>query len=225
MHLDIKDDAIFIADAHYNTNRVEFDHFLDQILQNQIKTSQIFFMGDMFDYLSGQIDYFKTVNKLIIDKINHISKTISIIYFEGNHDYNLSLIFPNIQVISRIQQPLIANYQNKKVALAHGDIFTPLGYNIYSAIIRSVFVLKILNQFTFLPSKVEQFLIDKNICTSFKNFERFASNRIKLYQSYGVDFIVEGHFHQGKKYKNYINIPSFACDKNYFDTKTVFSDI
>jgi len=134
MHLDIKDDAIFIADSHYNKNRIEFELFLDDIIAKKIKTSQLFLMGDMFDFLSSYIKYFIKINQSVINKINIISLDIQIIYLEGNHDFNLQDIFPNVKVIKRENQPLIVQNQNKKIAISHGDIFTPFGYNLYKLV-------------------------------------------------------------------------------------------
>jgi UDP-2,3-diacylglucosamine pyrophosphatase LpxH len=48
------------------------------------------------------------------------------------------------------------------------------------------------------------------------NFELFAKKRVELYRKYGVDIIIEGHFHQGKIFENYYNIPSYSCtNKTY----------
>ncbi|MCD8541207.1 MAG: hypothetical protein LRY22_00560 [Aliarcobacter cryaerophilus] len=52
-------------------------------------------MGDNFDFLSNEIKYFKNRNKDIIELLNSLSDSFEIFYLEGNHDYNLSKIFPN----------------------------------------------------------------------------------------------------------------------------------
>jgi UDP-2,3-diacylglucosamine hydrolase len=213
MHLDINADAIFIADAHYNKNRTSFKIFLDDILNQKIQTTQLFLLGDIFDVLNSQINYFINANQTIIDKLNQLSKQIQIIYIEGNHDFNLQNLFPNIYVIKKADQPLIANYQNKKIAIAHGDIFSSFTYNIYSFIIRNKYILPILNLFNL--TKLENYLMQKNICHKNIIFDKFATKRIKLYDKFNIDMIIEGHFHQGKKYNNYINLPAFACNNQY----------
>ncbi len=219
MYLNIKESAIFIADSHYNSNRTILKNVLEEIQTEKIQTSQLFLMGDIFDFLSDDITYFQKENQNIIDLINKLSKTIEIIYLEGNHDFNLSDTFPNILVISRQFQPLICTYQKKKIALSHGDIFMPRPYEIYTSFIRSKATGKIANLLDInyiLFKNLNSWLLNKNICGDIKDFNSFAQNRIDQYSSYDIDYIIEGHFHQDKRYSNYINLPSLACQKRYF---------
>jgi len=216
--LQIEDNSIFVADVHYNSNRTEFKKFLLKLQSGDIETSQLFLMGDIFDFLAEQIDYFVEQNQEIIDILNNLSKKIQIIYFEGNHDFNISNLFDNIKVISRKNQPLIAQYKHKKISLAHGDIFTPIGYEIYTKILRSPVILSILNIFDigfFISKKVNIWLKQKDICSKDSN-DNFINSRVKKYNLVDVDMIIEGHFHYGYHNDRYYNIPSFACDKSYF---------
>ena len=77
--------AIFIADAHYNKKRTQLGDLLLKIKNDEIQTQQIFLMGDMFDFLSGEIDYFKCINYKITSLINDLSITHEVLYLEGNH--------------------------------------------------------------------------------------------------------------------------------------------
>ena len=211
----LKDGAIFISDSHYNDERVILEEILMAINTNKIQTTQLFLMGDMFDFLSEDISYFKNKNEPIIELINNLSNNIEIIYFEGNHDFNLSELFQDIYVIPRENQPLKIKENNKYFALSHGDIFTPKGYNIYTNIIRSSFVLNLLNLFdinSWLSKKIEKDLKSKDICKKQKNFDNFIEKRIDLYDT---DIVIEGHFHQGLISDKYINLPSLCCSKEY----------
>jgi len=98
---EIKDGAIFVADVHFNPNRDEFLKFLYEIKNGNLQTPQLFLMGDIFDFLAGEIEYFKIQNREVIELINQLSTTTQIFYFEGNHDYNLSKLFPNAKVFPR----------------------------------------------------------------------------------------------------------------------------
>jgi len=211
----IKDGAIFIADSHYNSKQTILFKLLEQIKSNQIKPSQIYLMGDIFDFLCQEIIYFKNLNFKIIELINSLSKDIEIIYFEGNHDFNLKNIFPNILTIPREQQPVKFIQNKQTIALSHGDIFTPTGYNVFSTIFRSHLFLSFLNFIdinSFLSKRSEKKLKEKKICSKQKDFNIFIEKRIK---NYNVDLIIEGHFHQGHLSSKYINIPSLCCDNNY----------
>ncbi|MGB3750812.1 MAG: UDP-2,3-diacylglucosamine diphosphatase, partial [Arcobacteraceae bacterium] len=124
-----------------------------------------------------------------------------------------------VKVIPRENQPIYTQYGTQKIALAHGDIFTPFLYNFYTSIIRNHFFMQLINAIdinNFLSKKVEKKLMNKKICHKQNNFLEFVNNRRKNYNSLcKVDLIIEGHFHQGYQSKNYINLPSLACDNRY----------
>jgi UDP-2,3-diacylglucosamine hydrolase len=220
MYLNIKSDAIFIADSHYNTNRTILKDVLEDIISFKISTNQLFLMGDIFDFLSDDVTYFQNQNKDIIKLINKLSKSIEIIYLEGNHDFNLSSTFSNLLLIPRDTQPLICKYKDKKVSLAHGDIFMPTAYNIYTKIIRlqiTGFIINLLDIKHILLNSINRWLLKKNICGNITNFNSFAQTRINKYKKLDIDIIIEGHYHQDKRFKNYINLPSLICNGRYFE--------
>lgn len=222
MYLNIHESAIFIADSHYNSNRQELKPILLDIKSQKIKTTQLFLMGDIFDFLSDDISYFQNQNKEIIDLINLLSNNIEIVYLEGNHDFNLASTFPQATIIPREYQPIICTFQNTKVSLAHGDIFMPKAYNIYTNFIRSRATGKLANILdinNIIFKKLDSWLLQKSICGNIDNFDTFAHKRIDLYKKHSVDIIIEGHFHQDKRFNNYINLPSLACNKRYFTAK------
>ena len=220
MCLKIEKRAIFVADSHYNEKKPEFLIFLKKLLNKEINTTQLFLMGDMFDFISSESKYFVKRNQELIDIINNLSQKMQIVYLEGNHDYNMQELIPNVKVYKRENQPLKAQYEDKSIMLAHGDIYTPWHYNLYCKIIRNHKLLVFLNLIdfnNFISKKIYYGLLGKNICSKMKNFEEFAKKRINNYRS---DIIIEGHFHQGKSFKEknqlYVNIPSLYCEKKYF---------
>lgn len=220
MFLDIKENAIFVADSHFNQKNREFLTFLRKVESKEIFTTQLFLMGDIFDFISGESRYFVKQNVELINLLNKLSKDIQIVYLEGNHDYNLKSIFPNIEVIKREKQPLEAILENNQtVSLAHGDNFINWKYDLYCSFIRNRFFLKFMNFIDinyFISKKIEKALLGKNICHKMKNFEELVSKRVK---NYNTQIVIEGHYHQGKTFiiddKKYINIPSLCCQKKY----------
>ena len=219
MYLSIKQDSIFVADSHFNGKNRELLTFLEKVESKEIVTTQLFLMGDMIDFISGESRYFIQQNSAVINLLNKLSNKIEIIYLEGNHDYNLKSIFPNIQVIKRENQPLFAKFEEKVVALSHGDNFINWKYDLYCKFIRNTIFLKFMNFIDvnfFISKKIENALVKKNICHKMKNFEEIVSKRVK---NYNADIIIEGHYHQGNSYfmdgKKYINIPSLCCQKKY----------
>ena len=225
MYLSIKQDSIFVADSHFNEKNRELLIFLEKVQSKEIITSQLFLMGDMIDFISGESRYFIKQNIEVINLLNKLSNEIEIIYLEGNHDYNLKSVFPNIQVIKRENQPLLAKFEEKTVALSHGDNFINWKYDLYCKFIRNTYFLKFMNFIDinfFISKKIENALVKKNICHKMKNFEHIVSKRVK---NYNTDIIVEGHYHQGNSYfideKMYINIPSLCCQKKYITIKNL----
>jgi len=211
----IKEGAFFIADSHYNNKRKVLFELLHKIDIQKNKETQLFLMGDIFDFLCDEIDYFQDINQGIINLINEMSHHMEIIYFEGNHDFNLEETFPKVNVIRREEQPVYVIQNKKKIALAHGDIFTPKSYNIFTAIFRNSFLLYFLNIIdihNWLTKFAERKLKSKQICHPQKNFVNFVAHRI---ENYDVDLVIEGHFHQGYQDDKYINLPSLACDGRY----------
>ncbi len=219
MSLNLQENALFIADSHFNENRPELLLFLQKLQSNEIKTTQLFLMGDMFDFISGESLYFIKQNQKIINILNELSQNIEMIYIEGNHDYNLKKLFPNIKVYSKEKQPVIAMYHDQSVALSHGDLYVSGTYDIYCKIIRNKPLLTFLNFIDFnywLSKKIHFGLLGKNICHKLLNFDDIVKKRINYYNE---DIVIEGHYHQGKQFifdnKKYVNIPSLACSKEY----------
>ena len=219
MFLSLKDDAIFVADAHLNKKNLEFEVFLEKLHSKEITTTQLILMGDIFDFISGESKYFIKLYEKSINLLNKLSNEMQIIYLEGNHDYNLQNLFPNIKVFKIEQQPIQMKFNDELIALSHGDNFVGGGYKVYTKIIRNYPLLVFLNMIdfgNFISKKIEQGLLGKTICRDFTGFEEFAKRRLS---NYSQKTVIEGHYHQGKTVidgnKKYINIPSLTCQKEY----------
>lgn len=218
--MEIKSGTLFIADSHYNHNRKEVYDLLLKVKNKELDPPQIFLMGDIFDFVCYSVKHFIELSRELVELINELSNEKEIIYLEGNHDFDIAELFPKVKVYTREQQPLVASYAGKKVLLAHGDIFTPLGYDIYTSFIRNKLLMKFVNLINFngfISGRIYNWLISKNICTKFEDIESFVKRRVELYKSYSADIIIEGHFHQNCELSidgvTYINLPSLACLK------------
>ena len=213
MPKEIKEHALFIADAHYPHHGDDFLDLLQNMNNKRIKTSQLFLMGDIFDLLFGYNEYIKTFSQEAIHQINQLSKKIEIIYIEGNHDFCLKEVFPNIKVYNRREQPLHYKLGEQDVYLSHGDKHkTGFGYNFYSNILRQKTTLTLLRPFEkqIINHRMKKLKV-KSICGEFTNYqERFDA--IREYYPKNC-LIIEGHFHQGLIHQNYISLPSLVCQK------------
>ena len=223
----IKEGAIFIADSHENENRKNFLRFLYALKSGEIKTPQLFLMGDMFDFLAAQCEFFVKFYEPYIDVINEISKKTEIYYFEGNHDFNLAPLFKNVKTYPIGAQPVkFASKCQKCVFIAHGDIFLPLVSKYALRFLRVKIFLKTMNFF----DKFLNFRLSKRILNKLKrkildykipNFKELAEAKVYRYNGLcKADIVIEGHYHQGDIFElgsqKYVNVPSFACEQSYF---------
>ena len=207
----IQENALFIADSHYPHHGKAFLTLLKKLDNNEIKTPQLFLLGDNFDLLFGYNDYIQTFSKEAIELLQTISKKIEIYYFEGNHDFCLKELFPDIQVYSREEQPVTFKLNNKTVAISHGDKYaTGFGYDLYCKLLRNKTTLTLLKPFekSIIPHRMQK-LSEKNICHPFHSFEKKVTAILEHYKE--ADLVIEGHFHQSQKLGKYISLPSLAC--------------
>ena len=207
----IKENAIFIADSHYPHHGDAFLRLLKRIESQEIRTPQLFLMGDNFDLLFGYNDYIQTFSKEAITLLQRLSKKLEIHYFEGNHDFCLREVFPDIQVYTREQQPIMFQADTKKVAISHGDKYaTGLGYDLYCRLLRNKRTLTFLKPFekAIIDHRMKK-LSQKHICFTFDGFEKRVEKILEYYTE--ADLVIEGHFHQCKTLGKYISLPSLAC--------------
>ncbi len=226
--IEIEENALFIADSHYPHHGDAFLDLLKKLDNNEIQTSQIFLMGDNFDLLFGYNDYIQTLSSEAIALLQTLSKKIEIHYFEGNHDFCLKEVFPNMKVYSRDEQPVMFTLNEKKVALSHGDKYvTGFGYDLYCRVLRNKTTLTLLKPFekSIIDDRMQK-LSQKNICHPFKNFEMRVEKILEHYQN--TDLVIEGHFHQSKIIGKYVSLPSQACQNKVAvieEGKVVFKDL
>ena len=207
----IKEQALFIADSHYPHHGDAFLELLKKLENGELKTPQLFLMGDNFDLLFGYNDYIQTFSKEAITLLHTLSQKLEIHYFEGNHDFCLAELFPDIEVYTREQQPIMFQVNEKKVAISHGDKYaTGFGYELYCKVLRNKKTLTFLKPFekSIINHRMKK-LSQKHICFTFQDFEKRVDQILEHYSE--ADLVIEGHFHQCKTVGKYVSLPSLAC--------------
>jgi UDP-2,3-diacylglucosamine hydrolase len=224
----IKEGALIISDAHYSHLRPELFYFLQDMHTQKKLPPQMILMGDVFDALFGSINFTYEQNSEMITLMNAIAQEIEVLYLEGNHDFNLKKVFPQIKIFSIKNQPVQAVYKNKKLYLAHGDFNGEFFYRLYTSLIRSPFILFFLKYIDIFSKhailrNLDSYLGKKNDCNTFSGFKNFVEKR--LAKKYNCDYFIEGHFHQNSSFYiedfYYINLGAFACNQRYFIVKSV----
>ncbi|EAL4710963.1 UDP-2,3-diacylglucosamine diphosphatase [Campylobacter lari] len=222
----IKENAIFIADAHENENRCGFWDFLQALKDKKIQTPQLFLMGDIFDLLIYEIKATHDFAKAYIDLLEELAGEIEIIYLEGNHDFNLAKFFKKVKVVNIKQQPLPCEFQDKTlVKLAHGDIFLKPFLQFFLKSLRNHYLLIFLNFLNVVSKeKITRKILKnqhkKQLIREIPHFVTLMKERIKHYD---VKFIIEGHYHQDVFLEfesiKYLNLPTFAYKESFFIVK------
>ncbi len=222
--LKLLEGAIFLSDAHYSFKHKDLLDFLKAIRSQEIQTPQLILMGDVFDLLFGGIAKTIERNQEAVDLINTLSDNIEILYLEGNHDFNLASIFPGVKVFSIKQQPVVCQYKEQSVALAHGDFDAPLSYRLYTAAIRTPSVLKSLNLLNTLGKQLILNALDaklarKDDCQKMHSFETYITKHLAKQRVEEYSLFIEGHHHQDLSFEvngcKYVNLPAFACGQGY----------
>jgi len=221
----LQEGAILIADAHYSDEYPQFYSFLQALESGKIKTSQLILMGDMFELLFGVIKQTRRDNAAAIKLINKLSQTIEIIYFEGNHDFCLHNIFSDILIFPLQEQPQTARFNGQDIQLSHGDTKTPLGYQVYTKLIRNKMILSLVGIidalcFHCIIKWLKRRGVQKNPCYKIDLFKEIIHKRLAYLKDEPLDIVIEGHFHQNLSFElygfDYTNLASFACNHIYF---------
>lgn len=220
--------AILVADSHCASWRTTFIDFLSALERGEIHTTQLILMGDNFDLLFGPVTQTLHDNRDSIERLNRLSQKMEIIYLEGNHDFRLTSLFPNIYVVGRSQQPLILSHAKQRIALLHGDLKVPFGYSIYTSLIRNrpiLFCLNIINMIFkgIIINTLSKQMQRKNHCQKIQNFETIAARHSTAPWANKCDVLIEGHFHQNRTFDldgvKYYNLGAFACNERYYVVK------
>ena len=221
----LKEGAWLIADAHYAHYNTSLYDFLSK-LEPEDLPPQMIFMGDIFDLLFGHAPNSIESNRKMVDLLERISMQTEVVYLEGNHDFGLKEIFGNtIKIVERSQQPLIAIFADRRIALHHGDILQGIGYEIYTAWIRNRWVDRILNRIDTICNGaiirwLENYNRKKRPCYRIEGFEERMRERMKIMkEKYSFDIWIDGHYHQNVMFRftdvEYVNLPAFACSGSY----------
>lgn len=223
----LKEGAILVADAHCAPWRTPFIDFLHAIGSGEIETPQLILMGDVFDLLFGDIDATLRFNRDSIALLNALTAKTEILYLEGNHDFRLHTVFPDIRVVPRAHQPFIARFNDQTVGLSHGDTQMGFGYEVYTALIRNGVILKVLNRLdqwgdTFIVKRLIDMMKRKHHCKPIAQFEALIRDRME--KTVKMDILIEGHFHQNCSFDlpflHYINLGAFACNERYYSVQS-----
>ena len=211
-NINLKNGAVFVADVHYKKGDKDFLNLLRLWIKSP--PPQVFLLGDIF-HLLLPFEFLIRENSEAIELINTLSKKTEVFYTPGNHDFNISSIFPNVTVSDAFVD------KEKSIFLTHGDLTDrDIFYKLYVGIIRNYLGNRLLNLLTlnFTNNWLFKKILRKKIkCNKIEEFKEkvFLKTADINYKN-----VIEGHYHQNRFFdfedKAYFNLGAFVCDKKYY---------
>ena len=115
------------SDLHLTDSTTSLYRSLLEVLQEPSRVDDtLVFSGDIFDLLVGDSPYFKHKFSEFFTAIDRcLEKGVKVYYIEGNHDFNLSRLFPSNVHFEDESVVLKDEANQKKIYIAHGDLADP----------------------------------------------------------------------------------------------------
>jgi len=197
--------TIFLADAHLKAptdrNYRLLLRFLDSLKGN---TETLFIMGDLFDFWLGFPSHpFRQYDPVLEALLDLTRNGCRIVYFEGNHDFHLGMVFSKHLAAEIHPGPAVMTIQGKRLLLCHGDQINHAdhGYRLLRFLLHNQLVAYAVRHFPpALAVKVKNRLQHTSRSSYQVNQKRWNYREIirdfaRSAQQQGCDGLVTGHFH------------------------------
>ena len=195
---------IFIADAHLRQPTDEnYRRLLAFLASLPGSADTLYILGDLFEFWIGYRQLAFPQYGPLIEQLRQLrSAGIRLVYFEGNHDFNLGPVFTGELGAEVHAGPAELELDGRRIFLCHGDQMNPAdrGYRLLRATLRSPLVRLLPG---LLPPAVAlriATLLDRTCGASEQTPRRhdpsaiirtFARQRF----AQGSQTVVTGHFH------------------------------
>jgi UDP-2,3-diacylglucosamine hydrolase len=200
----------FFSDLHLPNRPTDpayraFCTVLSQLASDKEMT-HLFLMGDIFDLLVGNFDFWRKRHKIFFEQLAKLRDAgVEIVWFEGNHDFFLQDLVAPFGV-RMVEDDETLTVGGKKIFLSHGDTVNPNdeAYLRWRKVIKSPVFRKSLSLApAFLGELAMLPLAERASKSSRKRNRQSASFELReLYKKYaaekireGVDGVVLGHNH------------------------------
>jgi UDP-2,3-diacylglucosamine hydrolase len=195
---------IFIADAHLRQSADEnYRRLLSFLATLPGTTDTLYILGDLFEFWVGYRRLVFPQYAPLIEQLRQLRAAgVELVYFEGNHDFNLGPIFTETLGARVYPGPAELVVDGRRLFICHGDQMNPkdYGYRLLRAILRSPLVRLLPSVLPpVLATRIAQ-LLDRTCGAPAPEKRRhdpttviraFARERFAA----GSDTVVTGHFH------------------------------
>lgn len=198
----------FLSDIHLGSNSepnfLLLKNYLNSVSQN--KVTDLFFLGDIFDYWVSDRSCFVDPFAEIVQAITGlVDRGVNVYYFEGNHDFHLKKFWQNKHRVQVFQGPARLEVAGVKLYLAHGDEMDPTdkGYLFLRWLFRClpvrlaahyapISVVENIGAFAGKKSKGHVLRAEDHSKKIINLIRKFAEEE---YSREPYDYLLAGHFH------------------------------
>lgn len=119
----LKTVALFISDLHLQqSHRKTTQAFFDFLKSQAQQTTQLYLLGDVFEYWAGDDDMDDPYHRPIIEAIRTVSDAgVQVFWMAGNRDFLAGQALMSELGATSIPDPYIANIAGLSLTLTHGD--------------------------------------------------------------------------------------------------------
>lgn len=196
--------ALIISDLHLSENHPELSAaFLSFLEQDASSVSQLFILGDLFEYWLGD-DNKSIFNLSIINALRKLSDIgIQVFVMPGNRDFMLGRKFAYDSGCSLLSDPTCLDLYGTEVLLMHGDSLCThdKSYQRFRKIIRHPMTKWILAHLPInvrkrIAGDLRQQSADANTKKTYEIMDVNEAAVKQVFDEYNVTTLIHGHTHR-----------------------------
>ncbi len=115
--------ALFVSDIHLHESLPKTTAaFLDFLLHHARNASQLYLLGDLFEYWAGDDDMANPYNRQVVDALRRLSDAgVALYWIAGNRDFLVGEAFARATGITLLPDPHVTTIAGQRITLTHGD--------------------------------------------------------------------------------------------------------
>ncbi|OGU17082.1 MAG: UDP-2,3-diacylglucosamine hydrolase [Geobacteraceae bacterium GWC2_53_11] len=197
--------AIFLADAHLvSPDDTNYRLLLRFLREQEGHLDVLYLMGDLFDFWVGFPSHpFKQYDSVLDALDRLVASGCRLVYYEGNHDFHLGVIFSQRLKAEIHTGPAIETVQGKRLYICHGDQINreDRSYRLLRFLLRSRLVAASVSRFPPAWASAIRNCLQKRsragytVKTARWDYRRIILDFAESIRQQGCDGLITGHFH------------------------------
>lgn len=197
--------ALFVSDVHLQPSLPRTTQaFVDFLQRHAMKASQVYLLGDLFEYWAGDDDIVDSYHQQIISALRAVSDAgVSVFWIAGNRDFLVGERFAQAAGVILLPDPFVAEIAGRRITLAHGDAQCTDDH-AYMAFRAQVRQRRWQDEFLALPLPQRKAIIDNmrsgsRAAQRDKSYDIMDVNReaiLALFEATDTAVMIHGHTHR-----------------------------